>query len=288
MKKGMTVSIKRKIIQFIAFALSNPHVSNLSTGSIYKGPWKKFCNPGLNCYSCPAAGLSCPIGALQAVNGSMNFNWSFYVIGTLCAFGILLGRAICGFLCPFGLLQELLYKIPFPKKKLPAAFRYIKYGILLIVVLLLPVVLTNAVGMGNPYFCEFICPAGTLEGGLPLLAADSRLRDMVGLTMIVKVAIAFMTIIGCLVTIRFFCKTLCPLGAFYGFFNKVSLVRLEIDPGACISCGICQETCPMDVDPSKNPNSMECIRCGQCIHNCSARAIRLQVPMVSAKTEDLP
>ena len=91
MKKGMTVSIKRKIIQFIAFALSNPHVSNLSTGSIYKGPWKKFCNPGLNCYSCPAAGLSCPIGALQAVNGSMNFNWSFYVIGTFCAFGILLG-----------------------------------------------------------------------------------------------------------------------------------------------------------------------------------------------------
>ena len=101
-------SVKRKIFQIAAFGFSNVHVMNFKGGRIYQGKWKDFCNPGLNCYSCPAASFSCPIGALQAVNGSMEFNFSFYVTGLLLAFGVLFGRGICGWVCPFGLLQELL------------------------------------------------------------------------------------------------------------------------------------------------------------------------------------
>lgn len=272
MKTGF--SVKRKIIQFIAFVLSNPFVGNFRTGRLYKGPWKYFCNPGINCYSCPAAGLSCPIGSLQAVNGSIDFRWSFYVVGTICAFGILLGRAVCGFLCPFGLIQELIYKIPFPKRKLPRWARYIKYAVLFIVVLTLPVIITNAAGMGDPFFCKYICPAGTIEGGLALLLVRPELRPMVGSRFALKIAIAVLTVLGCLTVARFFCKVLCPLGAFYGFFNKVSLVRLSTDESACTSCGACAKICPMDVDPSKDPNSMECIRCGKCVSACGAKAIR--------------
>ena len=270
------IQIKRKIIQIIALALTNPHVANLGSGRLYKGRWKNFCSPGLNCYSCPAAGLSCPIGALQAVNGSIDFQWSFYVIGLLCAFGILLGRAVCGFLCPFGLLQELLYKIPFPKKKIPYRAKYIKYGMLAAIVLLLPAVITNAAGMGEPFFCKFICPAGMIEGGIPLLITQAGIRAMAGKLFALKVVIAAAVVVGCLVNSRFFCKVLCPLGAFYGFFNKISFVQLKTDCKACISCGECSKICPMDVDPSKHPNSMECIRCGKCIEACKNNAIAFQ------------
>lgn len=106
---------KRKLIQIAAFGFSNMHLENFAGGKIYTGAWKQFCNPGLNCYSCPAASLACPIGAMQAVSGSMNFKFSFYVVGFLLAVGAVFGRFVCGFLCPFGLIQELINKIPSKK-----------------------------------------------------------------------------------------------------------------------------------------------------------------------------
>ena len=157
-------NIRRKMIQIAAFGLSNSHVGNFAIGKIYKGPWKQFCNPGLNCYSCPAASVACPIGALQAVTGSMDFNFSFYVVGFLLAVGVLIGRLVCGFLCPFGLIQELIHKIPSPKFKLPQWPRYLKYVILVVFVGIMPVAVTNFMGVGKPAFCQYICPSGTLLG----------------------------------------------------------------------------------------------------------------------------
>lgn len=167
MMRKVTFEIKRKMIQVVAFGYSNLYLGNFLDGRLYKGKWKSFCNPGMNCYSCPAATTACPIGAMQAVNGSIDFKTSFYVWGMILAFGVILGRAVCGFLCPFGLIQELLYKSQFPKKKLWKGFTWIKYILLVVFVLMLPVVKTNAVGSGAPAFCEYICPVGTLEGGIP-------------------------------------------------------------------------------------------------------------------------
>ena len=167
--------MKRKIIQIAAFGYSNAHLLNYKGGKIYQGKWKRFCNPGLNCYSCPAAGFACPIGALQAVNGSMEFQFSFYVAGVLLAFGVLLGRAVCGWLCPFGLIQELIHRIPSPKLKLKKVFLYLKYLVLVVFVLVLPVTVTNYMGMGKPAFCQYICagrdPAAQYARGA---AADDR------------------------------------------------------------------------------------------------------------------
>ena len=225
-----TNAVKRKLIQIAAFGFSNIHLGNFKSGSLYTGSWKQFCNPGLNCYSCPAATLACPIGALQAVSGSMNFKFSFYVVGFLLAVGVLFGRAICGFLCPFGLLQELLHKIPFPKRKLPKPLRYLKYAILVIFVILLPIVATDYMGMGKPAFCEFICPAGTLEGGIPLLLSNPRLRAVIGELFSLKAAILVLTIVGCMSIYRFFCKAMCPLGAIYGLLNKICLLYTSPSP----------------------------------------------------------
>lgn len=265
--------IKRKMIQIAAFGYSNTYTGNFAKGQLYKGKWKQFCNPGLNCYSCPAARLSCPIGAMQAVSGSVNFKVSFYVTGFILAVGILFGRTVCGFVCPFGLLQELIYKVPFPKKRLWKGFTFVKYVILPVFVLLLPAAVTNVLGMGTPAFCEYICPAGTLEGGIPLLGTHPELRKTLGALFFVKLAVLFLTLTGSLIVCRFFCKVMCPLGAIYGLLNKISVYHMEMDKGSCISCGKCRAECPMDVNPAENPNSAECIRCGKCAACCPGQAL---------------
>lgn len=271
----LTNKVKRKLIQIAAFGFSNSHVANFAGGKLYTGKWKQFCNPGLNCYSCPAASFACPIGALQAVSGSMNFNFSFYVVGFLLAVGALLGRFVCGWLCPFGLIQELLHKIPSRKLRLPKALTYLKYAVLLIFVMILPVTATNYMGMGKPAFCQFICPSGTLLGGLPMLGTHPELRKTIGSLFSVKLVILLVTLVGCVFVFRFFCKTLCPLGAIYGLLNKVSVYHLEVDKEACVHCGKCARACQMDVDPVRHPRSAECIRCGACAAACPKQAIRL-------------
>ncbi|MCX4324313.1 MAG: 4Fe-4S binding protein [Lachnospiraceae bacterium] len=271
----ITYAIKRKLLQIIAFGCSNAHLLNFKGGKLYTGKWKQFCNPGLNCYSCPAAGFACPIGALQAVNGSRQFSFSFYVAGLLLAFGVLLGRAVCGWLCPFGLLQELIHKIPSPKRKLKKGFLYIKYVVLVVFVLILPIAVTDYMGMGKPAFCQYICPAGTLEGGLSLLAAHESLRKAVGSLFSLKMTILILTLIGCVFFYRFFCRTLCPLGAIYGLFNKISIVHLEVDRHRCVGCGKCKDVCGMEVNPVQTPNAAECIRCGACVDVCPADALYL-------------
>ena len=268
-------ALKRKIFQLIAFGYSNTHLMNFKDGKIYEGKWKQFCNPGLNCYSCPAASLSCPIGALQAVSGSMNFKLSFYVTGLLLAFGVLLGRAVCGWLCPFGLIQELIHKIPSPKRKLKKGFLYIKYIVLVVFVIILPITATNYMGMGKPAFCQYICPAGTLEGGIPLLSTHAELRQIIGPLFSLKMAILVITIVGCIFIYRFFCRILCPLGAIYGLLNKISIYHLDVDMHKCVNCGKCRQTCKMEVDPVKAPDSAECIRCGECAGACPEGAICL-------------
>lgn len=268
--------IKRKIIQIAAFGYSNTYLQNFAKGQLNKGQWKQFCNPGMNCYSCPAARMSCPIGAMQAVGGSMNFNMSFYVTGFVLAAGVLFGRAICGFICPFGLIQELLYKVPFPKKKLWKGFTYMKYILLVLFVLILPVACTNELGMGAPAFCEYICPVGTLEGGIPLLATHPELRETIGALFSLKACILTITLTGCLFVCRFFCKVMCPLGAVYGILNKISVYHMEVDEDHCISCGKCKDICPMDVNPVEDPASAECIRCGKCTVSCPVQALSLR------------
>jgi ferredoxin len=264
--------LKRKLIQIAAFGFTNAHIPNFLSGKLYTGKWKEFCAPGLNCYSCPAAAFACPIGALQAVTGSRKSPISFYVFGLLLAFGVIFGRAVCGFLCPFGLLQELLAKVPLPKKKLPAFMRYIKYLILIVFVLILPLVLTVGPA-GVPAFCKYICPVGTLEGGIPALLTQPSIRSMLGPLFSWKIGILIAVIFLCMFVHRFFCKVLCPLGAIYGLLNKVSIVRLRVDHGKCIHCRACERTCKMDVYPVMHPDSAECIRCGECAQICPKGAI---------------
>ncbi len=185
-------------IQAAAALLTNMHLPNFLNGSLNRGKGKYACVPGLNCYSCPGAAGSCPIGAFQAVVGSSKFKFSYYVTGILILLGVLLGRFICGFLCPFGWFQELLHKIPSPKlstQKLKP-LRYLKYGILLVMVILLPMVVVNELGMGDPFFCKYLCPQGVLEGAIPLSITNEGIRTALGTLFSWKAFVLLAVILG--------------------------------------------------------------------------------------------
>lgn len=279
-KKGAGFSAKnifrkRNTVQMFATLLTNIHIPNFFKGTLYTGKMKQICVPGLNCYSCPAATGACPIGSFQAVVGSSKFNFSYYITGILIFLGVMLGRFICGFLCPFGWFQDLLHKIPGKKlssKKLKP-LRYIKYGVLLIAVIALPILLTNNAGQGSPYFCKYICPQGILEGGIPLSLADHNIRAALGSLFNWKLAILISVIILSVLYYRPFCKWLCPLGAFYALFNRFSLLSYRVDKDKCVSCGKCSRVCKMDVDITKDNAHPECIRCGDCKKACPTCAI---------------
>ena len=228
---SQTMSRFRGWIQAGATLLTNLHLPNFLKGGLYQGAGKTVCVPGLNCYSCPAASGACPIGAFQAVVGSSKFSFSYYITGFLILLGVLLGRFICGFLCPFGWFQELLHKIPTKKlstKKLKP-LTYLKYAVLLVMVFLLPAFLVNDVGMGDPFFCKYLCPQGVLEGAIPLSLANSGIRAALGKLFTWKFSILLSVIVLSVLFYRPFCKWLCPLGAFYALFNRVSLFQMKVD-----------------------------------------------------------
>ena len=265
-------------VQAGATLLSNLHLPNFLKGSLYQGAGKAVCVPGLNCYSCPAASGSCPIGALQAAVGSPQYRFSYYIVGFLLLLGMLLGRAICGFLCPFGWLQELLHKIPtkkFSSQKLKP-LRYLKYGILVVMVCMLPVLAANDVGIGDPFFCKYLCPQGVLEGAIPLSLVNPSIRAALGKLFSWKLSILLTIIVLSVLFFRPFCKWLCPLGAFYALLNRMSLFRMQVDRDKCVSCGQCAKACKMDVDVTKTPNHTECIRCGMCARACPTCAVHFR------------
>lgn len=261
----------------VLYRLSNGYAAGFAQGKIYRGKGKMVCMPGLNCYSCPGALGACPIGSFQAVLADRNYHFAFYVTGFLIIFGALMGRLVCGWLCPFGLVQDLLYKIPFVRKikKLPGDrwLRYLKYGILVGFVIILPLTVLDIVGQGRPWFCQYICPSGTLFAGIPLIAANPPLQAALGWLFTWKTAILVVLVLLSVVVYRPFCRYLCPLGAVYGLFNPVAIYRYQVDPARCTTCGRCQKACKLDIPVYRQPNSPECIRCGACRKACPESAI---------------
>ena len=289
---SIELAVKRKLFQITAALVTNANFAGFAKGSIYSGKLKHICVPGLNCYSCPGALGACPLGSLQTMLADSGYKMSFYVIGLLAAFGVVFGRAVCGWLCPFGFLQELLHKpVEFfskrnqalnralGKARIPYFFRYAKYLLLLLAVILFPLFLTDKFGFGAPYFCELICPAGTITAALPLFLADPRLRALIGALFYLKVTVAAVIVSASAFSNRFFCKYLCPLGAIYGFFNRFSFIRLEFSEDKCNQCGICSAVCGMGINPREAGRRPECINCGQCAKACPRNALRMETPL---------
>lgn len=270
----------RWLIQTLVAMGTNAYLLFPFGSVIYQGPLKAVCHPGLNCYSCPAALLSCPIGAIQNSIATLRFalagGWpqlGTMVVGYLGFIGTLVGRLPCGWICPFGFIQDLLHKVPTRKFGLWAPLRWVKYGVLVVLVVLLPLTLVDRSGLGQPWFCKLLCPAGTLEGALPLIFLKPTLWSTLGFYFWNKVTILALIIILAIFISRPFCRMLCPLGAFYSLFTRMTLVRLEYIEGNCVNCESCVRYCPTGVVPYQDPNSRECILCLRCLDACQFRAL---------------
>jgi ferredoxin-type protein NapH len=253
----------------------NADAKHWFSGTISRSPLKNVCVPGLNCYSCPGAVASCPLGSLQNTIGNGRF--PFFITGFLLLTGTFLGRMVCSFLCPVGLVQELLYKIKSPKVrrtqrllKVTRKVSLFKYVLLVLFCIAFPLLLYLRDGLGSPLFCSLICPAGTVGAGIPLVLMNESLREAAGWLFTWKTVLAAVFIIWSVFMFRPFCRFVCPLGAIYSFFNKVAIFGIHVDESKCTRCGACTASCKMD---TLAVNDRECIRCGECLKTCRFGAL---------------
>ncbi|MCD6423529.1 MAG: 4Fe-4S binding protein [Elusimicrobia bacterium] len=296
----------RKIIQIISLLLINSNFKTFFTGNLYQGSFKKLCIPVLNCHSCPFAVLSCPVGLMQQflLKGlRQGIDGFLYVFGIVASMGLVFGRFFCGWICPFGFLQELLYRgrksesenvanplgVPYPNMSNPInpfrvrkrkedsrkeiwkmLFRVLSVIFLFGFVLILPWLITNRWGLGSAMFCRYICPAGTFEAGI-----WGAFKGYAVLTpaLILKIFIFLLVFYFSIKIFRFWCRV-CPLGLLLGFFNKISFLKLYNNE-KCNNCLICRRVCPMDIDMPENINSIDCIRCKRCVDACPQRSLSL-------------
>ncbi len=268
---------KRRLLQFACAIAANPWVFYLKTRKIYQGHAKGLCFPGLNCYACPFALLSCPIGSIQHSfslfhRGLDFFQKAFYSLiytgGVVILIGMITGRLVCGWVCPIGLIQDILHKIPAPKIRLPEKMKVLKYLTLTFLVFILPLL------TGVHWFSR-LCPAGSLQGAVPLLIfKPASGMPRLGPFFWFKISILALVVIWMILTSRPFCRTLCPLGAIYGLFNGISLYRLEVSREKCTGCGKCVTVCPVEINVKDNANSPECVRCLECKKACDSGAIK--------------
>ena len=239
-------SRRRTTIQIIAAAAANSGL-----------PALKLCPyPGLNCYACPLASFACPMGSFQNFLSLRRF--PFAIAGFFVTIGAMFGRAVCGWACPFGLFQDLLAGVG-PRHKLVRSNRWARMRY----VVLVGLVAIGALATGSPIFCK-LCPAGTLGAGIPQVILRPFLRQMIGPLYWIKVGLLAVLVLVALFVKRPFCRFLCPLGAVYSPFNRVSLMRMRVDYSACTRCNACKHVCPVDIAIYEHPDSDACIRCLEC------------------------
>lgn len=236
----------------------NRFITQLSALIIVNLPFLQLhtiCAPVFYCHSCPLSAFACPLGVL--VNFSTLRIFPFVALAILGITGAIGGRLVCGWICPFGFIQDLLYKIKTKKINLSPKLYYIKYILLVVMVIAIPYFLP-----GKPYtFCNF-CPSATLESRIPWALQEVTSGDAVnfGINIVILVGVLLLAVFAS----RSWCRIFCPLGAIFALFNRFSLFRFNLVYKKCNNCGICAAECPVDIHPVKDMNSAECIRCTNC------------------------
>ncbi len=256
--KNLFTNKKRIFVQFFFLILFNiPFLSPIL---------KRVPSSVLHCYSCPLASFACPLGTFQHLLVVKDF--PFYTLGVISSIYTFLGKLSCGFFCPFGFFQDLLFKIK-TKVKIKPKIRSLfwsKYGLLIFLAILGPLF------FNEPFFCK-VCPSGTLTAGIPQILINPSLRALIGPLFYSKIVVLIFLCIWFVFEERPFCNYFCPLGGFIGIFNKISYLKIEVNKDKCIECYKCEKICPFSITTFKDPNNINCIRCGKCIDICPTKAL---------------
>ena len=253
--------IKRRTVQTISLILLH---------SSWGPELKWFCNPVLSCHSCALAYFACPIGVFVHYSGYHLF--PFFAIGMVAVFGVLIGRMLCGWVCPFGFLMDLLHKIPSPKFTLPNWTGYTKYLILALTVFLTPYLFGESTLLS---YCR-LCPASAIQVTIPNLIQNGF--GTANAWTFAKLGVLAAIVLLAIMSERAFCKTLCPIAAIMGPFNYLSFWAMK-NPGPqpCPGCKLCDKACPTDVQPLTRMavdipanRTDDCIVCHDCQNACPA------------------
>jgi ferredoxin-type protein NapH len=243
-------------------------------------------------------------------NASAVFPW--VAIASFLVTGVLIGKAMCGWVCPFGFIQDLLGY--FRRKQIDLSARthetmtYVKYFVLAITLLIvLSFSATTLMGMGNEFqnalgifaFAPFtaLSPSETLFATLPRMVHDFSVSvfsangvDVLGsiatLPPLFWVQFAVMILVlGFVVYVpRSWCRYFCPHGAIMAVMNTFSFIGLRREPFKCEKggCGRCVQVCPTRVPildlPWEKFSHPECIYCMKCVDACEHKAIKLTYP----------
>lgn len=255
----MQLNGKRKVVQIVAFVISNlGFLKILKTG---------FLCPFLYCHGCPFSVFGCPIGVLQQF--IIDGQFPFFTVGSLGVYGMLFGRAFCGWACPFGTLHDMLSPTPSRREFKTRNHWHVKYIILFLTLVLAWFAL-------DTIFCKF-CPSGSLFAAIPFRLLHPGYAQLSSFYYAHMFTLA-LTILLALVISRFWCRYLCPLGAIAGAFNKVSTLTIKLDEEKCKECITCLEVCVMGITNIRDVgNSTDCILCGRCVEACPEKALSFKV-----------
>ena len=227
----------------------------------------------LQCSNCALSTFSCPLilvqrGAVMVSMGLFGMMGDRILISVgaalamLVLFGSIFGTWGCGWLCPFGFLQDLVAKIPVRKMALPGWAGHLRIPILLGLVVAIPYA-TNSL-----FFCD-VCPPGAVNrlwqqaAGIPLFFKTPE-----GIMAAVSIGFLLSILTASVFIQRPFCSLFCPIGGVLGAFNKVSGLYLNVDKEHCTSCGKCGRVCPQGLSPADNPSHTLCSRCLECTGSC--------------------
>ena len=247
-----------------------PWVQSLSL-LIWAAPLGRWLHgiPGcvFHCYSCPLSSFACPIGvaANYAALFPAVFEVPYLLLGVLLLVGALVGSLVCGWTCPFGFIQDLLGRLTLRKLALPGWLGYMRFVVLIGLVLALPMILG---ARGIPYeqqavsICR-LCPAGALEAGLPY-SVKSVLTGEGWLMSWTKTGILLTFLVSAVLIHRPWCRVLCPLGGLLALFNRFSLFHLRFNAHECTECNLCRIRCPAGVKVDVGVNVSGCLRCLEC------------------------
>ena len=243
-----------------------------------------------HCYSCPLSAFGCPVGIAANYAALLPVCWEvpYLLIGVLLLVGAVSGSLVCGWACPFGFLQDALGKVSQYKLTLPGWVGYMRYVVLVGLVLILPFLLGRAgIAFDDQAvsICR-LCPAGALEAGLPY-SIRSALSGQGWVMSWLKSGILVVFVVSAIFIHRPWCRMFCPLGGILALFNRMSLFHLRFKAGECVECNLCRSRCSMSVKVDQKANVAGCIRCLECT-TCGALEPAFALPQQSVSANSMP
>ncbi len=226
------------------------------------------------------------------------------VIIALVVLTLIFGRIYCSFICPLGVLQDVLARLHRKKNKYSYSkeVRWLRYPVLVLFIIAL------VAGIGA--FFQLLAPYSAYGRiatmifqpiwilGNNLLAKVAENADSyafysvdVWLKSMPVFIIALLTFIVLLVLAwrggRTYCNTVCPVGTFLSFISRFSFLKVRFDADKCKNCSMCSKNCKAACIDFKTHqvDYSRCVVCGNCIDSCKFGALRYDYAKLHTKAK---